>query len=391
MSETQTVLIRVNGPDQSGLVAELMGILAGCDASVQDIEQTVIRGHIALGVVTSVPLGRDLLREVLLWGWEKGVNVDFEVVPTTPTATGPGIVVTVLGPNLTPRELSVVTGAIAEVGANIDRIFRLSRYPVMSYELLVRSDAEQQLRRTLLTAVSGEPGIDVAVQPEGLGRRAKRLVVLDMDSTLIQDEVIELLAEEAGCLNEVRVLTEAAMAGELDFEAALRKRVGLLAGLDLAAVDRAWARLRYTPGAATFLRTLQRLGYEVAVVSGGFTLFTDRLCADLGITIAHANELEVVDGVFTGELVGPIVDRQRKAELLRAIAADASIPIEQTVAVGDGANDLAMLEAAGLGVAFNAKPLVAAAADTALHVPYLDAVLFMLGIRREDIEAADRP
>jgi len=390
VSEPQTVLIRVNGPDRAGLNAELMQILDRCDANVQDIEQTVIRGHIALGVVAEVTTGRDLLREVLLWGWEKAITVDFEVVPTASTASGPGVAVTVLGPVLSPRELGVVTGAIAEVGANIDRIFRLSRYPVMSYELLVRTDDQAALRRRLLTAVSSEQGIDVAVQPEGLGRRAKRLVVLDMDSTLIQDEVIDLLADEAGCHAEVQALTDAAMAGELDFEASLRARVRLLAGLDLAAVDRAWARLRYTPGAATFLRTLQRLGYEVAVVSGGFTLFTERLCADLGIARAHANELEIRDGVFTGELVGPVVDRERKAELLRSLADAAGIPIEQTVAVGDGANDLAMLEAAGLGVAFNAKPVVDAAADTSLHVPYLDAVLFMLGIRREDIEEADR-
>ena len=162
-----------------------------------------------------------------------------------------------------------------------------------------------------------------------------------------------------------------------------------LAGLDVEAVDRAWAKLRYTPGAATFLRTLRRLGYVVAVVSGGFTVFTDRLREDLGLDAAYANELEIVDGAFTGDVIGDIVDRDRKAELLREIAAEAGVPIEQTVAVGDGANDLAMLEAAGLGVAFNAKPVVTAAADTSVTVPYLDAVLFMLGIRREDIEAAD--
>ena len=184
-------------------------------------------------------------------------------------------------------------------------------------------------------------------------------------------------------------MTEAAMAGELDFEESLRARVRLLAGLEVDAVDRAWANLRFTPGAATFLRTLRRLGYVVAVVSGGFTVFTDRLKADLPLDAAYANELEVVDGRFTGELLGEIVDREAKARLLRSIATEQGVPIEQTVAVGDGANDLAMLEAAGLGIAFNGKPVVEAAADTTLNVPYLDAVLFMLGIRREDIEAAD--
>ena len=389
VTEQQTVLIRVNGPDRPGINAGLMSVLARCGASVQDVEQIVIRGQIALGVVVEVPEGRDMLREVLLWGWEEDVAVDFDVVSTTPTPTTPGVVVTVLGPNVTPAEFAVVTGAIADVGGNIDRIVRLSKYPVMSYELLVRTSEEAKLRRTLLMAAADQPDIDIAVQREGLGRRAKRLVVLDVDSTLIQDEVIELLAAEAGCLDEVRAMTDAAMAGEVDFEASLRDRVRLLAGLDVAAVDRAWANLHYTPGAATFLRTLHRLGYHVAVVSGGFTVFTDRLRADLGLDAAYANELEVVDGRFTGEVVGRIIDREAKADLLQTIANDAGIPIEQTVAVGDGANDLAMLEAAGLGIAFNGKPVVTAAADTALTVPYLDAVLFFLGIRREDIEAAD--
>lgn len=385
----QTVLIRVNGPDGPGISAGLMTVLARCGASVQDIEQIVIRGQLALGVVVSVPEGRDMLREVLLWGWEEGVEVDFDVVSTTPTPSTPGVVVTVLGPNVTPTEFGAVTRAIADVGANIDRIVRLSKYPVMSYELLVRTAEETKLRRSLLMAAAAQPDIDIAVQREGLGRRAKRLVVLDVDSTLIQDEVIELLAAEAGCLDEVRAMTDAAMAGEVDFERSLRDRVRLLAGLDVAAVDRAWANLRYTPGAATFLRTLHRLGYHVAVVSGGFTVFTDRLRDDLGLDAAHANELEVANGRFTGELVGRIIDRDAKADLLQTIAAEAGIPIEQTVAVGDGANDLAMLETAGLGIAFNGKPVVAAAADTVLSVPYLDAVLFFLGIRREDIEAAD--
>lgn len=389
MTPRKTVLIRVNGPDRPGINAGLMGVLADCDAVVQDIEQIVIRGQIALGVAVDVPEGKDLLRDVLLWGWEEGIEVDFDVVPTTPTPSTPGMVVTVLGPNVTPAEFGAVTHAIADVGANIDRIVRLSRYPVMSYELVIRTAEEQKLRRSLLTAAAELPDIDIAIQREGLGRRAKRLVVLDVDSTLIQDEVIELLAAEAGVLDEVKAMTDAAMAGELDFEASLRDRVKLLAGLDVAAVDRAWSKLTYTPGAATFLRTLRRLGYVVAVVSGGFTVFTDRLQADLGLDSAHANELEVVDGRFTGEVVGAVVDRDAKARLLREIAEAQGIPIEQTVAVGDGANDLAMLEAAGLGVAFNAKPVVSAAADTSITVPYLDAVLFMLGIRREDIEAAD--
>jgi phosphoserine phosphatase len=388
-TDHQTVLIRVTGPDHSGVTAGLMSVLADAEATVEDIEQIVIRGQLTLGVAVLVPEGRDLLRAVLLWGWDQGIEVDFDVVSSTPTPKVRGHVVTVLGPELTPTEIGAATTAIADAGANIDRIVRLSRYPVMSYEMLVRDGDDEKLRSNLLHAAAANPGIDVAIQREGLGRRAKRLVVMDVDSTLIQDEVIELLAAEAGCLAEVQKITSDAMEGGIDFESSLRMRVRLLRGLEEPAIDRAWANLRYTPGARTFVRTLRRLGYTVAIVSGGFTAFTDRIAEDLDIHHAHANVLEILDGKLTGELEGPIVDRARKATLLKQIAADGHVPLSQTVAVGDGANDLDMLSAAGLGIAFNAKPILEQAADTALTVPYLDAILFVLGIRREDVEAAD--
>ena len=243
--------------------------------------------------------------------------------------------------------------------------------------------------RAQLVEESRRYRFDVAVQPEGLRRRAMRLVALDVDSTLIQDEVIELLAEEAGCLDQVARLTAAAMAGELDFETALRARVALLAGLDEAVLERARQRLRLTPGARTFVRTLKRLGFATMIVSGGFTQFTDALQAELGLDYAFANRLEIIDGRLTGNLVGPVVDRHRKGEILAEVARAEGIELHQTVAIGDGANDLDMLARAGLGIAFNAKPMVADAAHTALNVPFLDAVLFVLGIRREDVEAAD--
>jgi phosphoserine phosphatase len=214
-------------------------------------------------------------------------------------------------------------------------------------------------------------------------------VVLDVDSTLIQDEVIELLAAEAGSLDQVRALTEQAMAGEVDFEDALRQRVALLEGLDLAALDRARGAMRLTPGARTFVRTLRRLGYTVGIVSGGFTHFTDRLAEELSLDHAVANQLEIVDGRLTGRVTGPVVDRRRKAELLAEFAAADGIPLSQVVAVGDGANDLDMLSAAGLGIAFNAKPVVQEAADTTVNVPYLDAILFVLGVTRDEVERAD--
>jgi phosphoserine phosphatase len=297
-------------------------------------------------------------------------------------------VVTVLGQTLPPAALQAVTAAIAAGGGNIDRILRLARYPVVSFEFVV-VDGDVDAMRSALVAASSAHKVDVSIQRETLGRRAKRLVVLDVDSTLIQDEVIELLAAKAGCGDDVADITARAMAGDLDFAASLRERVARLAGTPARVLDEVGDAVRLTPGARTFVRTLKRLGYTVAIVSGGFTAVTDRLAADLGLDHAVANELEIVDGLITGRLIGDIVDRAGKAEVLRRIAAAERIPLEQTVAVGDGANDLDMLAAAGLGIAFNAKPVVREQADTAVSVPYLDAVLFLLGIRREDVEAAD--
>ena len=389
-NSSETVLVRITGPDHPGVTAGLMSVLADAGAEVYDIEQIVIRDQLTLGLAVGVPQGRDLLKDVLLFGWEQGMEVDFDLVSNTPSSQLPGTVVTLLGPHLNPTEIGAAATVIADAGANIDRIIRLSRFPVMSYELLVRDGDVGKLRSNLMHIAAAHPNMDIAIQREGIGRRAKRLIVLDVDSTIIGDEVIDLLAAEAGCLAEVQQITADAMEGALDFESSLRTRVRLLAGLDEDAVARAHSNLRYTPGTRTFVRTLQRLGYTVAIVSGGFTVFTDRIAEDLRLHHAYANVLEFVDGKLTGELVGPIVDRERKAALLREIAATDNVPLSQTVAVGDGANDLDMLSEAGLGIAFNAKPIVSEAADTALSVPYLDAILFVLGIRREDVEAADR-
>jgi phosphoserine phosphatase len=241
----------------------------------------------------------------------------------------------------------------------------------------------------VLTEEAARQGVDVAVQSADLLRRGMRLIVMDVDSTLIQGEVIEMLAAHAGCEEQVARVTEQAMRGELDFADSLRDRVALLAGLDASCLDRVYEDLVLAPGARTTVRTLKRLGYRFAIVSGGFTHITDRLAADLGIDFAAANELEVVDGKLTGRLVGDIVDRAGKAAALRRFAAEAGVSEAATIAIGDGANDLDMLSAAGLGIAFNAKPLVQQAAHTAVNVPYLDAVMYLLGISREEIEAAD--
>jgi phosphoserine phosphatase len=264
----------------------------------------------------------------------------------------------------------------------------MARYPVTAIEMDV-SGARPDLLRTLLSPEAAHRGVDIAVQPAGLLRHGRKLIVMDVDSTLVQGEVIEMLASHAGSAAKVAEITERAMSGELDFADSLRERVQTLAGLDAAALDSVHDALQLAPGARTLVRTLKRLGYVFAIVSGGFSQVTDRIAADLGIDYAQANELEVADGRLTGRIVGPVVDRAGKAEALRRFAEQSGIALSHTVAIGDGANDLDMLAAAGLGVAFNAKPVVREAADTSLNVPYLDTICYLLGVTREEIEAAD--
>ncbi|MEX0667717.1 MAG: phosphoserine phosphatase SerB, partial [Acidimicrobiia bacterium] len=351
--------------------------------------QVVLRDRLSLSVLISVPEGQPTVRDVLFYAWEKGLQADFEVVDEDTSASGkPRFAVTVIGAQVSPDAFGAVASAIASAGGNIDSIERLSRYPVISYELAVSGGDHGQMRSSLLVTAAVH-NVDVAVQAEGLTRRSKRLIVLDVDSTLTQDEAIDLLAEEAGVAGEVAALTAMAMAGEIDFAAALTERVALLQGLPVEAIDRVWEKIRLTPGARTFVRTLRRMGMKIAIVSGGFTVFTERLKSDLGLDHAFGNELEISAGKLTGRLTSPAIDRARKASILREVAEAEGIPLDQTVAIGDGANDLDMLAAAGLGIAFNAKPVVRDAAHTAVSVPYLDAILFLLGIRREEVEAAD--
>lgn len=389
MDDATAFLITVSGRDRPGVTAALCEALAATDARLLDLEQVVVRDRLTLGILVSPGRDEDATRDAVTErAAALGMNVEFEAVSShRPAPDVQHHYVTVLGQPLRTDAMAGISRRITEVGGNIERIARLSRYPILSFELLV-ADGDADKLRTALASEAAAQHVDVAVQEAGLYRRAKRLVCMDVDSTLVQGELIEALADRAGCGDEVARITGEAMAGDMDFEESLRRRVALLEGLPATALDEVRDCLVLTPGARTLVRTLRRLGYVLAIVSGGFTQLTDTLKDELGLDYAAANTLEVVDGKLTGRLVGDVVDRAAKAELLASFAAEAGVPLSQTVAVGDGANDLDMLNRAGLGIAFNAKPAVREAADTAVSVPYLDAILFLLGLSGEEIEAA---
>ncbi len=386
----QTLLVTISGEDRPGVTSAFFDAIADVGAEVLDLEQVVVRGHLTLAMLLSTGDRHERLRDVVT---SVGRELDLKVKvrrgtgDAKPRRSGRAAVV-VLGAPLRATGVAAITARIASHGANIDRIRRLSRYPVTTVELDV-SGADVERLRGELALESSIHGLDIAVAEGGLARRGRRLVVMDVDSTLIQDEVIELLASHAGREAEVAAVTEAAMQGELDFATSLRQRVAVLEGLPESVLDDVRKAVQFTPGARTLVRTLKRLGFTVAVVSGGFIEVVEELARELDIDHAHANRLEVRDGLLTGRLVGEIVDRAGKAAALRRFAAEAGLPLSRTVAIGDGANDLDMLQAAGLGVAFNAKPVVREQADTTVNVPYLDAVLYLLGITREEIEEAD--
>ena len=386
----RTLLITLVGKDRPGVTSAVFAELAGAGVEVLDIEQIVLRRRLILGVLVSAPRDWKKLREQVV---EVGRSLDLSI--DVERGVGDNKVrregrshVTVIGSPLKASAFAAIAGRIADSGANIDRIERMARYPVTAIELHVSGTHPERLR-TLLTEEAVARGIDIAVQPADLLRRSMRLVVLDVDSTLIQGEVIEMLAAHAGQEAEVARVTEAAMAGEIDFEESLRARVALLEGVEASALEEVYDALELNPGARTLVRVLRRLGCRFALVSGGFTQITDRLAADLGVHYSRANELEIVDGRLTGRLVGSVVDRAGKAAALRQFAQDVGVPESAVVAIGDGANDIDMLNAAGLGIAYNAKQALRDAADTSVNVPYLDTIMYLLGISREEIEAAD--
>ncbi|MDN5805494.1 MAG: phosphoserine phosphatase SerB [Microlunatus sp.] len=384
------VLVTVTGPDKPGVTGVLFAVLNRQRVDVIDVEQVVIRGALTLGVLVETRGDAEALQERIEQAMASiAMNVQVALGPQVSDERQPVThVVLVMARALQAGTIGALTRRFGELGVNIDGIKRIADYPVTGLELTVSAPDDAALRAAV-AKVGKATGADIAVQRAGLERRTKRLIVFDVDSTLITGEVIEMLADHTGTRARVEEITAAAMRGELDFAESLRARVGMLAGLDAGVLDEVAGSLELTPGARTTIRTLKRLGYRCGIVSGGFTQVARHLVENLSLDFIAANTLEVVDGRLTGQLLGEIVDRPGKARALERFAAEFEIPLAQTVAVGDGANDIDMLSTAGLGIAFNAKPVVAEHADTTLNQPFLDPVLFILGISRADVENAD--
>ena len=387
-----TGLILVSGVDSPGITKTLFETLAPFAVTILDIEQVVIRERLILTALISLNPDHAEAIEADLNECAEKLSVDiatsFGAQEGASIAAKTGLVhVVILTTELHPRSIAAVADAISAEQGNIERIHRTASYPITAIELTVSGANSTKLRQSL-AAVSNEYAIDIAVSPGGLMRWAKKLVVLDVDSTLIQQEVIELIAAHAGVEPQVREITERAMRGELDFRQSLESRVALLAGLPESVISDVREQIVLTPGARTLVETLHKLGHNVAVVSGGFTAVIEPILKDLGITHYRANTLEVNDGKLTGRIIGEVIDRAAKATALRDFAKIVGVELEQTIAIGDGANDLDMIAIAGMGIAFNAKPAVKAVADSSVSAPYLDSVLYLLGISREDIEEA---
>lgn len=391
-NQRYTGLILVSGIDNPGITQALFETLSPFAITVLDIEQVVIRERLILTVLIDLDPNHAAAIDDDLNQCARRLDIDiatsFQAQEVSSIAAKTGLVhVVALGSPLAPQAIAHIATSITDLSGNIERIHRTASYPVTAIEFTV-SGADAISLRHSLAVVSAQQGVDIAVSPGGLMRWAKKLVVMDVDSTLIQQEVIELLAARAGCLDEVTAITESAMRGEIDFAHSLKTRVALLRGLPEIALEQVRQEISLTPGARTLIQTLKKLGHSVGVVSGGFTSVIEPLIQELGIRHYRANSLEIKDGVLTGDLEGEIIDRAAKAQALRDFAAIEKVELEQTVAIGDGANDLDMIAIAGLGIAFNAKPAVKAAADSSVSAPYLDSVLYLLGITREDIEEA---
>lgn len=395
----EIILININGTDRPGVTAALTEILAKNNAVILDIGQADIHNNLSLGILFQSSEGNsgDILKELLFKSYELDVNIRFN--PITEEAYNQWVsmqgknryIITILGRKLTARQIAGVTRIVADQDMNIDDIKRLTgripldenaRTPKASVEFSVRgTPRDKEQMKADFMKLSAEQEMDISFQEESMYRRMRRLICFDMDSTLIETEVIDELAIRAGVGDQVKAITEAAMRGEIDFCESFRQRCALLKGLDVSVMQEIAENLPITEGVDRLMRILKKVGFKIAILSGGFTFFGNYLKQKYNIDYVYANELEVENGKLTGRHVGDIVDGKRKAELLRLIAQVENVDIRQTVAVGDGANDLPMISIAGLGIAFHAKPKVKATAKQSISTIGLDGILYFLGYK----------
>ena len=405
LGDKEIILLKVSGQDKPGVTAGLTSVLATYDAIILDIGQADIHDTLSLGILFEIEAGSSsgpVLKDLLFKGYELGINVKFIPISIADyeiwvkAQSKKRYIINILGETLTAAQLAAVTKIMSNLNLNIDSIIRLTgrvsvvekeEYPRSCVQLSVTGEIED---KTLMTAnfmeISRSLNVDISFQEDNIYRRNRRLVCFDMDSTLIQTEVIDELAELAGVGKQVRAITEAAMNGEIDFNESFKQRMALLEGLSEEVLKTVAENLPITKGAHRLMKALKYYGYKTAILSGGFTYFGHYLQKELGIDYVHANELEIKDGKLTGKYIGEIVNGEKKAEFLKAIAEKEGIHINQTIAVGDGANDLPMLNLAGLGIAFHAKPTVKESAETSISSLGLDGVLYLLGYHDRHID-----
>lgn len=395
----ELILLNINGTDRLGVTAKLTEILAQNNANILDIGQADIHNNLSLGILIQCDASTsgEILKELLFKSYELGVNIRFK--PISPEEYSKWVsmqgrnryIVTILGRKLTAKQIAGVSRIIAEQDMNIDDIKRLTgripldeneRTPKASVEFSVRgTPKDKEKMKADFLKLATELQVDISFQEDSMYRRMRRLICFDMDSTLIETEVIDELAIRAGVGDEVKAITESAMRGEIDFTESFRRRCALLKGLDVSVMQEIAENLPITEGADRLMRVLKKVGFKIAILSGGFTYFGNYLKQKFGIDYVYANELEVIDRKLTGRYLGEVVDGKRKAELLRLIAQVENVDIRQTVAVGDGANDLPMISIAGLGIAFHAKPKVKATAEQSISTIGLDGILYFLGYK----------